>query len=104
MSTNHFPGLEECCSKSFLSRSLSLFHDLFPEKFDFYPSSYILPSEYEEFQQQFHSSKTYIFKPSEGTQGKGIQLAQTEMQIQKIIRRAKEEQSQQKHKNIKLTC
>lgn len=51
----------------------------FPEEFDFFPLTWMLPSEYSEFRLYFESkpkgkSRTFIVKPEAMSQGKGIFL------------------------------
>jgi hypothetical protein len=31
--TNHFPGIDDCCTKSYLGRKLALFKSLFPQDY-----------------------------------------------------------------------
>ncbi|CAF2636195.1 unnamed protein product [Rotaria sp. Silwood2] len=58
---------------------------LFPDEFDFYPKTWFLPEQTEQFQsdvrsiheedrRQLRSLTTFIVKPSDGSQGTGIYL------------------------------
>ena len=53
---------------------------LFPEDFNFFPKTYMIPSDYSELRNQFASVKerksriTYIVKPDASSQGRGIYL------------------------------
>ena len=46
----------------------------FPQEFSFFPTSYVLPEEFEEaaIDMNMHPDKWFIIKPSASAQGKGI--------------------------------
>ncbi|KAK7480321.1 hypothetical protein BaRGS_00028489, partial [Batillaria attramentaria] len=79
---NKFPGALEVFHKVGLFRQLMLMKQLFPEEFDFFPRTWMLPQQYHEFSndvRQMAEKKpkpkpTFIIKPSEGSQGDGIYL------------------------------
>ncbi|XP_015240035.1 PREDICTED: tubulin polyglutamylase TTLL11 [Cyprinodon variegatus] len=79
---NKFPGMVEMLRKINLSRAVRTMQDLFPEEYDFYPRSWILPEEYQQFSAQIRMAKesdtsvspTFIVKPDGGSQGDGIYL------------------------------
>ncbi|KAM9324255.1 tubulin polyglutamylase TTLL11 [Gastrophryne carolinensis] len=79
---NKFPGMTEMVRKINLSRALRTMQELFPEEYDFYPQSWILPEEYPIFNSQVRMEKesdplwrpTFIVKPDSGCQGDGIYL------------------------------
>ncbi|XP_039856315.1 tubulin polyglutamylase TTLL11 isoform X2 [Simochromis diagramma] len=79
---NKFPGMIEMLRKINLSRAVRTMQELFPEEYDFYPRSWILPEEYQQFTTQIHMVKekdatvnpTFIVKPDGGSQGDGIYL------------------------------
>ncbi|XP_061912997.1 tubulin polyglutamylase TTLL11 [Entelurus aequoreus] len=79
---NKFPGMVEMSRKINLSRSVRNMQELFPEEYDFYPQSWILPEEYQQFSTQLRMAKesgdalnsTFIVKPDSGSQGEGIYL------------------------------
>ncbi|XP_035464401.1 tubulin polyglutamylase TTLL11 isoform X2 [Scophthalmus maximus] len=79
---NKFPGMIEMLRKVNLSRAMRTVQELFPEEYDFYPRSWILPEEYEQFSTQIRMVKendatvnpTFIVKPDGGSQGDGIYL------------------------------
>ncbi|XP_059906475.1 tubulin polyglutamylase TTLL11 isoform X2 [Gadus macrocephalus] len=79
---NKFPGMIEMLKKINLSRALRTMHELFPEEYNFYPRSWILPDEYQQFSAQIRGLKdsdaaahrTFIVKPDSGSQGEGIYL------------------------------
>ncbi|XP_051552501.1 tubulin polyglutamylase TTLL11-like isoform X1 [Myxocyprinus asiaticus] len=80
---NKFPaGMIEMLRKINLSRAMRTMQELFPEEYNFYPRSWILPEEYQLFSTQICLLKdndstfkpTFIFKPDCGSQGDGIYL------------------------------
>ncbi|XP_012721635.2 LOW QUALITY PROTEIN: tubulin polyglutamylase TTLL11 [Fundulus heteroclitus] len=79
---NKFPGMVEMLRKINLSRAVRTMQELFPEEYDFYPRSWILPEEYQQFSTQTRLAKesdaavspTFIVKPDGGSQGDGIYL------------------------------
>ncbi|XP_067339729.1 tubulin polyglutamylase TTLL11 isoform X2 [Channa argus] len=79
---NKFPGMIEMLRKINLSRAMRTMQELFPEEYDFYPRSWILPEEYQQFFTQIRMVKkndatvnsTFIVKPDGGSQGDGIYL------------------------------
>lgn len=79
---NKFPGMIEMLRKINLSRAVRTMQELFPEEYDFYPRSWILPEEYQQFTTQIRMVKendatvnpTFIVKPDGGSQGDGIYL------------------------------
>ncbi|XP_019728577.1 tubulin polyglutamylase TTLL11 isoform X2 [Hippocampus comes] len=79
---NKFPGMLEMSRKINLSRAVRIMQELFPAEYDFYPRSWILPDEYQQFSAQLRAVKerdatlspTFIVKPDGGSQGEGIYL------------------------------
>lgn len=79
---NKFPGMVEMLRKINLSRAVRTMQQLFPEEYNFYPRSWILPEEYQLFSTQIRLLKdsectmktTFIVKPDSGSQGDGIYL------------------------------
>ncbi|XP_021089720.1 tubulin polyglutamylase TTLL11 isoform X2 [Mesocricetus auratus] len=79
---NKFPGMTEMVRKITLSRALRIMQNLFPEEYNFYPRSWILPDEFQLFVAQVRMVKdgdrswkpTFIVKPDGGCQGDGIYL------------------------------
>lgn len=71
---NHFPGMHEICRKDRLARNLARLSRLFPKDANFFPRTWVLPSEWADFQMAHRSSRRrqcYIAKPDHGCQGKG---------------------------------
>ncbi|XP_066514680.1 tubulin polyglutamylase TTLL11 isoform X2 [Hoplias malabaricus] len=79
---NKFPGMIEMLRKINLSRAVRTMQEVFPEEYNFYPRSWILPEEYQLFSTQIRLLKdndstlkpTFIVKPDSGSQGDGIYL------------------------------
>ncbi|KAF7688784.1 tubulin polyglutamylase TTLL11 [Silurus meridionalis] len=79
---NKFPGMVEMLHKINLSRAVRTMQQLFPEEYNFYPRSWILPEEYQLFSTEIRLLKdsdsslkpTFIVKPNSGSQGDGIYL------------------------------
>ncbi|KAM9206900.1 tubulin polyglutamylase TTLL11 [Dugong dugon] len=79
---NKFPGMTEMVRKITLSRAVRIMQELFPDEYNFYPRSWILPDEFQLFVAQVRMVKdgdpswkpTFIVKPDGGCQGDGIYL------------------------------
>jgi tubulin polyglutamylase TTLL6/13 len=73
---NHYPGMYEVARKNNLARNLNRMRRHFPKEYNFYPQSWLLPSEWSDFAAQFtkRHNKTFIVKPEASCQGKGIFL------------------------------
>lgn len=80
---NHFPGMVHIYRKSNLARSMARMQKIDSSAYDFYPKTWILPSEKYELQLYLKHNinnardkdRCVIVKPSGGAQGKGIYLA-----------------------------
>ncbi|XP_059870188.1 tubulin polyglutamylase TTLL11 isoform X4 [Delphinus delphis] len=74
--------MTEMVRKITLSRAVRIMQNLFPEEYNFYPRSWILPDEFQLFVAQVRMVKdgdpswkpTFIVKPDSGCQGDGIYL------------------------------
>jgi tubulin polyglutamylase TTLL6/13 len=74
---NHFPGIYNLARKNMLGRHLMRMQKLLPHEYNFFPTSYMLPHDYKDFFEDWSGQKnprTYIVKPEDGCQGKGIFL------------------------------
>lgn len=73
---NHFVGMSSITRKGNLGRNLLRMRKHFPREFKFFPDTWILPTDLTDFKVQFNNakSKTFIIKPDNGCQGKGIYL------------------------------
>ena len=76
---NHFPGMYNLARKNLLGRGLMRMRKKFPEEFNFFPMTWMLPVEYHELKAYFESkakgkARTFIVKPECLSQGKGIFL------------------------------
>ena len=73
---NHFPGMHAIARKNNLGRNLMRMGKLFPKEYKFFPPTWLLPSEWADFKNQFNKkkAKTFIVKPEANCQGRGIFL------------------------------
>ena len=79
---NHFPGMYAIARKNLLARNLMKMQAKFPEEYNFFPKTWVLPTEMLDFKSQFPSGKTkrkytnptFICKPEAACQGRGIFL------------------------------
>jgi tubulin polyglutamylase TTLL6/13 len=73
---SHFPGMYCLARKDYLGNALNSMRRQFPDDYDFYPKTWILPRDYQDFKNQFNSkgAKTFIVKPEASCQGRGIFL------------------------------
>lgn len=80
---NHFPGMYQLARKTDLGRNLMKMHKLHPEEYNFFPKTWILPTEYNEFVKysKNNEGQTYIVKPEMNSQGRGIFLTKTREDI-----------------------
>jgi len=77
---NHFPGILSIARKNNLGKNLMKMKKSFPDTFNFFPKTYLLPTDYQEFKNQFIKAKkpkTFIIKPEASAQGRGIFLTKT---------------------------
>ncbi|XP_037548473.1 tubulin polyglutamylase TTLL11 [Nematolebias whitei] len=90
---NKFPGMVEMLRKINLSKAMRTMQQLFPEEYDFYPRSWILPEEYQQFSAQIRLGKeneisgtpTFIVKPDGGSQGCGIYLIRDPNDLKLVV-------------------
>lgn len=71
---NHFPGMSGIFRKNTMANHLNRFQKLFPNEYNFYPSTFVLPGDMQKFKLQLKKRKTFIIKPEAGSQGQGIYL------------------------------
>lgn len=80
---NHFPAMYLIARKTFLGKNLKKLQKLFPDEYQFFPRTWILPQEMPELRQYAAAQRkgqskkkkaTFIVKPDCQSQGKGIFL------------------------------
>jgi tubulin polyglutamylase TTLL6/13 len=84
---NHFPGMSAICRKAALGRNVGRMQLLFPREYAFFPRTWVLPEDWSDFQAQFaggKGNKTFIVKPDNACQGKGIFLTRRWEDVAKL--------------------
>ena len=73
---NSHPGMQALARKNNLARNLMRVAKVYPKEFNFFPKTWVLPSDQNDFKNQFNKkkAKTFIIKPVNMCQGKGIYL------------------------------
>ncbi|SBT34050.1 tubulin--tyrosine ligase, putative [Plasmodium ovale wallikeri] len=83
---NHFIGMKGITRKDELCKNLKKMKKNFPQSYNFFPLTWILPNEISDFKNYFKKksgSKTYIVKLKNSCQGKGIYLTKSLNNIHK---------------------
>lgn len=84
---NRIPAMKFACRKGPMCQLVNLMHELFPGHFTFLPMSWPIPSQYAAFchyaftQKDPKNPQFFILKPDEGSQGDGIYLFKSPMDI-----------------------
>lgn len=62
---NHFPGIYHLATKNMLGRHLMRMQKEFPEEYDFFPATFVLPHDFKDFMALLGEkrNKTFIVKP-----------------------------------------
>jgi tubulin polyglutamylase TTLL6/13 len=62
---NNSPGIQSLSRKNNLARNLMRLNRIFKDEYDFFPKTWVLPSESKELKAQFNrkKTKTFIIKP-----------------------------------------
>ncbi|XP_069603486.1 tubulin polyglutamylase TTLL11 isoform X2 [Ranitomeya imitator] len=89
---NKFPGMAEMVRKINLSRALRTLQQLYPQEYDYYPQSWILPEEYHTFTAEVRMARDsnpswkpiFIVKPDGGCQGDGIYLIKDPCEVRGV--------------------
>lgn len=71
---NHFHGMLEICRKKQMARNLQRMAKVFPDEYDYFPLTFILPNDLHDLAADLEASgksQTYILKPDAGCQGAG---------------------------------
>jgi tubulin polyglutamylase TTLL6/13 len=87
---NMYPGIQCITKKHTLAKNLMRMYKHFPQEYNFFPKTFILPSQFMDLRNHFahNQSKkiTYIVKPDSMCQGKGIFLSRN---IEDILEKTK---------------
>lgn len=88
---NKIPCMDFLCYKSTLFCEVNQQRKRFPNIFDFYPFSYLLPNDFPEFQKRHQlicsrtsQSPTWVVKPKNGCCGRGIKLIRSTHEAEEI--------------------
>ncbi|KAL1458260.1 hypothetical protein WDU94_008422 [Cyamophila willieti] len=83
---NHFPGMANLESKAFLAHHLNRMRNHFPDDYNFFPRSWSMPWQAEEFYKHIRTNPNavFIYKPTRGAEGKGIRLFTSEDEARRI--------------------
>lgn len=71
---NHFPGMYGICKKNYLAWNLNRMAKQFPNDYNFFPKTWVLPGDWIDFKNNFSKNKICILKPEASSQGRGIFL------------------------------
>ena len=71
---NHFPGMYGICKKNYLAWNLNRMAKLFPNDYNYFPKTWVLPGDWIDFKNNFSKNKIFILKPEASSQGRGIFL------------------------------
>ncbi|CAM6095581.1 unnamed protein product [Calypogeia fissa] len=84
---NHFFGMLQICRKKSLALNLATMRKMFPSQYKFFPRSFILPNQLPGLLAKFnnHKIRTFILKPDNGCQGRGVALAQSGSDVRSAI-------------------
>lgn len=79
---NHFPGIYVLARKNLLGLHLMAMQKKFPNDYNFFPETWMLPMQFHQFRQYYESIeegkvRTYIVKPEALSQGRGIFLTRS---------------------------
>ena len=76
---NRIPEMSHIAHKKVTTMFLNIFRDYFPNDFDFFPRSFLIPEELDSLEKEFISNKgsLYCAKPTAGSHGDGISLCRT---------------------------
>ncbi|XP_077987088.1 tubulin polyglutamylase TTLL11-like [Glandiceps talaboti] len=86
---NVFPGMKNVLDKAAFSCILDSMRAIFPDEYDFYPRSWRVPEQFEEFMSETTAKQSrkgkrrncYIFKPADASEGNGIFLLRNPQDI-----------------------
>ena len=74
---NHFGGMAEICLKHLLAHNMNRMKKEFPKHYTFHPKTWVLPHDKPQLKAYYQTKRTkptFICKPSDSCQGRGIYL------------------------------
>ena len=71
---NHFPGMNSIAHKDQLANHLNAMKAKYPQHYNFFPSTWVLPKNLAECKAQFTHKRMFIVKPEVASQACGIFL------------------------------
>lgn len=85
---SRIPGMDLLCFKSVTFKALNQLRNIFSKTYNFYPTTYLLPFQFSDFQKEHLKIAakngcpiTWIFKPRSGCCGNGIKLIQNSFEV-----------------------
>lgn len=88
---NKIPSMHFLCFKSTLFSELNRMRSLFPDYFEFYPHTYLLPDDFPALMREHTfvcgrtaTAPTWVIKPRSGCCGKGIHFVQSVQEIEAV--------------------
>ena len=88
---NKIPSMHFLCFKSTLFSELNKMRALFPEHFEFYPHTYLLPDDFPALMREHTfvcgrtaTAPTWVIKPRSGCCGKGIHFVQSSQELEAV--------------------
>ncbi len=58
---NHFPGMTSISRKNGLAMKLKEMHSVFPDEYNFFPRTWVLPRDWPDFKNQFNIKSKYAY-------------------------------------------
>ena len=80
---NHVPEVTQNTRKNKLACNLNNMRTFYPREYDFYPETWVTPSDHHRLMKRHTRGKVYIVKPENGCQGQGIYLTDSPAKLDK---------------------
>ena len=106
-----YPGISCITKKHHLARNLMNMLKAFPNHYDFFPKTWILPQQMNDLRNhaqanQYNTKKnkvTYIVKPDNSCQGKGIYLTRNIEQVSDMLEKQQKQREQELKNDAEMT-